>query len=301
MSKPSIEHSVRQKLLDVSISKDVDYNIVLIWYGFERFLYRLSKSRYSDQFILKGAMLFAVWARQPLRPTKDLDLMAYGDASAENIAKVFTEICQTKVDDDGVVFNTNSMAIDAIREDQEYDGQRVKLLAKLGNAKIRLQIDIGFGDAVTPAPEKIHYPVLLESSAISIKAYPKETVIAEKLHAMVILGIANSRMKDFYDIWIMSKQFDFDGSLLTEAISATFERRNTPLPDDLPVAFSEDFSSDTAIIQRWKAFANKLKHSANTPPFNQITTELKGFLMMPLGYAKSQQLLEKRWQSGKWG
>ena len=300
MSKPNIEHSVRQKLLNVSISKDIDYNIVLIWYGLERFLYRLSKSKYSDQFILKGAMLFAVWAKQPLRPTKDLDFMAYGDASTEYLTKVFTEVCQTKVDDDGIVFDTNGMEISQIREDQEYDGQRVKLLAKLGNAKIRLQIDIGFGDAITPAPAAIKYPVLLKSPAVSIKAYPKETVVAEKLHTMVIRGIANSRMKDFYDLWVMSKQFDFDGLLLTEAIAATFVRRKTLLPDGLPLAFTDDFISDTAISQRWKAFVNNLKHSSDTLPLNQIISELKDFLMMPLEYAKSQQLLEKKWQNGKW-
>jgi predicted nucleotidyltransferase component of viral defense system len=300
MNKSNIEHSVRQKLLNVSISKDVDYNIVLIWYGLERFLYRLSKSRYSDQFILKGAMLFAVWAKQPLRPTKDLDLMAYGDASAGYLTKVFTEICQTKVDDDGIVFDTNGLEINEIMEEQEYDGQRVKLLAKLGNAKIRLQIDIGFGDVVTPAPAKIQYPVLLESSVPLIKAYPKETVVAEKLHAMVIRGIANSRMKDFYDLWIMSKQFDFDGSLLTEAIAATFERRKTPLPDDVPVAFTKDFSSDTNISQRWRAFANKLKQSSDTPQLNQIIGELKDFLIVPLQYAKAKKVLNRKWSATKW-
>ena len=300
MNKSNIEHSVRQKLLNVSISKDVDYNIVLIWYGLERFLYRLSKSRYSDQFILKGAMLFAVWAKQPLRPTKDLDLMAYGDASANYLTKVITEICQTNVDDDGIAFDIDSMEINEIREDQEYDGQRVKLLAKLGNAKIRLQIDIGFGDVVTPAPAQIEYPVLLESSVPSIKAYSKETVVAEKFHAMVILGIANSRMKDFYDLWIMSKQFNFDGSLLTEAIAATFERRKTPLPDDLPLALTEDFSGDTTISQRWKAFVNKLKQSADTPPLNQIISEIKEFLFLPLERVKVGQTLDKKWSNHNW-
>jgi predicted nucleotidyltransferase component of viral defense system len=300
MSKANVEHSVRQKLLNVSISKEVDYNIVLIWYGLERFLYRLSMSKYSDQFILKGAMLFAVWTKQPLRPTKDLDLMAYGDASADYLKKTFIEICQTKVDDDGVVFDTDGIEINEIREDQEYSGQRVKLLARLGNAKIGLQIDIGFGDAVTPAPTKIKYPVLIESPVPTIKAYSKETVIAEKLHAMVVLGIANSRMKDFYDLWIMSKQFDFDGSLLTEAITATFERRKTTLSDDLPLALTEDFSSDATISQRWKAFANKLKHSADTPPLNQIINDLKDFLSIPLKYAKTKEPLYKNWKGGHW-
>lgn len=300
MSKSNIEHSVRQKLLNVSLSKDIDYNIVLIWYGLERFLYRLSKSKYSDQFILKGAMLFAVWAKQPFRPTKDLDLMAYGDASAGYLTKVFREICQTKVEDDGIVFDEASIAINEIREDQEYEGQRVKLLAKLGNANIRLQIDIGFGDAVTPAPAKIKYPVLLESSVPSINAYPKETVVAEKLHTMAVRGIANSRMKDFYDLWMISKQFDFDGSLLTNAISATFERRKTPLPDNEPVAFTREFSSDAAISKRWESFVSKLRNSADIPSLNQISGELKEFLMEPLKYVVAKKIFNKKWQNLEW-
>lgn len=155
MRKSNIEQSVRQKLLNIANSKGIDYNIVLIWYGLERFLYRLSKSEYQDYFILKGAMLFSVWAEQPLRPTKDLDLMAYGDASEEYLRKVITEICQTEVEDDGLEFDRASIEINPIREDQEYDGQRIKLLARIGNARIKLQIDIGFGDAITPDPSLI--------------------------------------------------------------------------------------------------------------------------------------------------
>lgn len=300
MTKANIAHSVSQKLLNIAKAREVDYNIVLIWYGLERFLYRLSVSRYADQFILKGAMLFAVWAKQPLRPTKDLDLMAYGDASADYLRKVLTDICNAKVDDDGITFDADSIEINEIREDQDYDGQRIKLLAKLGNAKIGLQIDIGFGDAITPFPSEIEYPVLLESSVPTIKAYSKETVVSEKLHAMVVLGIANSRMKDFFDLWVISKQFDFDGSILTEAITATFERRKTPLPDGLPLAFTDDFSIDPTISQRWKAFANKLNPTADMPPMDHIIGQLKSFLVMPLEYAKTKELLDKKWHYSQW-
>ena len=299
MSKANMPHSVSRKLLNAAKAKGVDYNIVLIWYGLERFLYRLSVSKYSDEFILKGAMLFAVWAKQPLRPTKDLDLMAYGDPSVDYLREVLTEICNTKVDD-AIVFDTDSIEINEIRGDQEYDGQRVKLLAKLGNAKIRLQVDIGFGDAITPVPTEIEYPVLLEFSAPSIKAYPKETVVSEKLHAMVVLGMVNSRMKDFYDLWVMSKRFCFDGSILTEAIAATFERRKTLLPDGPPVAFTEDFSSNPVIRQRWKTFTNKLNIAADIPPMDRIIGQLKNFLMMPLECARTKESLDKKWQDSQW-
>lgn len=300
MNKVNIAHSVSQKLLNVAKARGISHNLVLVWYGLERLLYRLSKSKHSNKFVLKGAMLFAVWTKQPLRPTKDLDLMAYGDASADYLKKVFTEICKAKVENDGIEFDTDSIEINEIRKNQEYQGQRIKLLAKLGKARIRLQIDIGFGDAVTPAPAKIKYPVLLESSAPLIKAYSKETVVAEKFHAMVILGIVNSRMKDFYDIWVMSKQFDFGSLLLTEAIEATFERRKTPLPEDLPMALTKKFSQDTAISQRWKAFANKLNQADNMHSFDQIICDIKDFLLMPLENARHKKLVDKKWQNGKW-
>lgn len=300
MSKSNIEQSVRQRLLNSAKSKDVDYNIVLIWYGLERFLYRLSKSEYRDQFILKGAMLFSVWSKQPLRPTKDLDLMAYGEASEEYLRKVITEICRIAVDDDGIVFDPESIEINPIREDQEHDGQRIKLLAMLGNAKIRLQIDIGFGDAITPKASIIEYPSLLGSGPVMLKAYPKETVIAEKLNAMVVLGIANSRMKDFYDLWMMSKQFEFEGDILTKAIAATFERRNTALGDEIPLALTEEFTRDDAISLRWKNFIYKLRGSKDVPPFEQIISELKVFLLTPLEAAKAGTMLNKKWQSNGW-
>lgn len=300
MSKTNVEQSVRQKLLNIANAKGLDYNIVLIWYGLERFLYRLSKSDYRNHFILKGAMLFSVWAKQPLRPTKDLDLMAYGNASENCLREIFVDVCHTKVEDDGLVFDEASIGIHPIREDQEYAGQRIKLLAKMGNAKIKLQIDIGFGDAITPEPSVINYPTLLGSQPISLKAYPKETVVAEKLNAMVVLGIANSRMKDFFDIWMMSRQLDFDGPTLSKAIMATFERRQTRIPDELPLAFSEDFIENAAIRQRWTHFISKFKLSEDIPQLKQIINDLKGFLLMPLQKASIGDMPNQKWINNQW-
>jgi len=298
--KTNIAHSVSKKLLDISRQRNVDYNIVLIWYCLERFLYRLGKSEYSDRFILKGAMLFAVWTGQPLRATRDLDMTAYGKFNTSNLKSVFTEICSIDVENDGIVFDTDRISIAPIRENQEYQGQRIKLPVSLGNAKIRLQIDIGFGDAVKPAPVRIKYPSLLGFSTPQIKAYSKETVIAEKLHTMIVLGIANSRMKDFYDIWIMSKQFDFDGLHLIEAVTATFKRRKTDLPSELPLSLTEEFSRDDTVKKRWNAFINKIDTVGDKVSLNQVIDQIRDFLIQPLEYVQSGQTFDKKWLKGRW-
>lgn len=175
-------------------------------------------------------MLFAVWADCVYRPTRDLDLLGYGDSSRQTLTKVFQEICLTDVEPDGLVFNASSVRMSEIREDQEYGGYRVQLVAYLANAQINLQIDIGFGDVVRPEAEEIDYPTLLDFPAPRVWAYPRETVVAEKLQAMVDLGIVNTRMKDFYDLWVIASQFSFYGPLLAEAIKATFARRGTQVP-----------------------------------------------------------------------
>jgi predicted nucleotidyltransferase component of viral defense system len=298
--KTNIAHSVGRKLLDISRQRNVDYNIVLIWYCLERFLYRLGKSEYSDKFILKGAMLFAVWTGQPLRATKDLDMTAYGKFNTNNLKSVFTEICSIDVENDGIVFDTDRISIAPIRENQEYQGQRIKLPVSLGNAKIRLQIDIGFGDAVKPAPVRIKYPSLLGFSTPQIRAYSKETVIAEKLHTMIVLGIANSRMKDFYDIWIMSKQFDFDGLHLIEAVTATFKRRKTDLPSELPLSLTEEFSRDDTVKKRWNAFINKIDTVGDKVSLNQVIDQIRDFLIQPLEYVQSGRTFDKKWLKGQW-
>ena len=184
--------------------------LTLTRYAVERFLYRLSRSRHAEKFVLKGAVLFAVWARQPYRPTRDIDLLAWGDSSPDALRSLFQEICTIDVPDDALRFENDSIRISEIREEQDYPGQRVQLTAMLGKARIPLQVDIGFGDAVFPPPAVVRYPTLLDLPAPEIRAYPKEAVIAEKFQAIVALGRGNSRMKDYADLYTMAKDYGFE-------------------------------------------------------------------------------------------
>lgn len=197
----NIGASVRAKLLARSRAEKTDYQILLTRYALERLLYRLSVSNHRDRFVLKGALLFVTWLHDPFRPTRDLDLLGYGANDVETVADTFKAICSTAAPDDGVTFDIKGLTAAPIREDLEYGGVRVQTHAVIDGARISIQVDIGFGDIITPAPVEIDYPVLLDSPAPHLRAYPVETVVAEKFNAMVALGIANSRLKDFYDLW----------------------------------------------------------------------------------------------------
>ena len=253
----SAARSVRQRLLNRSRQTGEDYNLLLTRFGVERLLYRLSRSDQADQFILKGAMLFAVWTGKIHRPTRDLDLLGFGEPSAERLVSIFRSLGQLVVEDDGLRFDADAVTCGPIRDEQAYGGVCVKLLACLGKARISLRVDVGFGDAVTPNAILAQFPTLLGHPAPSIRVYPAETVVAEKLHAMVSLGIANSRMKDFYDLWILLRDFELDRPMLAKAIRATFERRQTPMPTALPVAMGEDFIADPAKQSQWKGFLSR--------------------------------------------
>lgn len=205
-----------------------DFQLVLTRYAIERLLYRLTRTGYAAEFVLKGAMLFRLWADQPHRPTRDLDLLGRGDPSVDRLAAVFRAVCGAAVEDDGLLFDPATVTAGKIKEDQEYEGVRVECVARLGQARIDLQVDVGFGDAVTPGPVTVQYPGLLDLPAPELAAYPRETVVAEKFQAMVMLGIANSRMKDFFDLWVLARSFTFAGPVLAAAIRATFARRKTP-------------------------------------------------------------------------
>jgi len=239
----NLAQSVHHRLLNRAREQGEDFNLVLIRYMLERFLYRLGCSRHKDSFVLKGAMLFAAWTDQPPRPTRDLDLLGIGDSSDEALVRIFREIARTPVEPDGLVFDGDGISISEIREAQDYPGKRIKLPARLGNARLNLQIDVGFGDAVTPEPAEIVYPALLDMPAPRVRAYPCETVIAEKLQALVAFDVAISRMKDFYDMWTLSKQFPFEGASLSAAIAATFNRRSTPIPNGAPTALTSSTTS----------------------------------------------------------
>ena len=290
--------SVRQRLLNIAKREGEVFDLVLTRYALERFLYRLGRSQYHSQFLLKGAMLFAVWGGEPHRPTRDIDLLGFGPSELPLLEKIFRNICQENVEPDGVEFLPDTLRAIEIREDQEYQGVRVQFEARLENAMIPIQVDIGFGDAVTPAPENITYPTVLDFAAPKLRAYPVYTVVAEKFQAMVWLGIANTRMKDFYDIWIIMQKFSFNGQLLAQAIEATFVRRNTLLPASAPLALSKVFSSDAVKQTQWKAFLRKNALQADNLAFADIITALHDFLMPPILTNDTDLKFDAVWSPG---
>ncbi|MBI4777155.1 MAG: nucleotidyl transferase AbiEii/AbiGii toxin family protein [Deltaproteobacteria bacterium] len=303
MSKPTknMAGSVRDRLKALSRERGEDFHLILTRYGLERLLYRLGRSEYAERFVLKGAMLFALWTETVHRPTKDLDLLGYGDVSAPELRTLFERICQVEVEPDGIVFEPNSIRVEDIREDQEYQGRRVKLNGKLGQAKIDLQLDIGFGDVITPEAQEIEYPTLLELPPPRIRAYPKESVVSEKLQAMVFLGMVNSRMKDFYDLWVMSRKFSFAGETLTKAIKATFERRKTAIPEEIPPALSQEFTRDRNKAAQWQAFLNRTGLSDEGKGLPGVIEDLRIFLEPLLVAAKGGRFTFSVWTpEGKW-
>jgi predicted nucleotidyltransferase component of viral defense system len=226
--KKNLPASVKDRLLALAKQRNESFNLLQVRYGVERLLYRLSQSQHADKFLLKGAMLFAVWDEKMHRPTQDVDFLAFGSIKLEDLTKIFQEIAQTPVQPDGLVFEADSIRVEEIREDNAYGGVRVRLVAQLGTGEVPLQIDLGSGDVVTPAPEKAIFPTLLDFPAPHIRTYPVYTVVAEKFEAMVKLGLTNTRMKDFYDLWFLSQRFDFDGAILHKR---PFKR---PLPGEKP-------------------------------------------------------------------
>jgi predicted nucleotidyltransferase component of viral defense system len=272
----NIGASVRARLLTLSKTSGQPFDVLLTRFVLERLLYRLSTSQYAKAFVLKGAMLLATWEANPHRVTRDLDLLGFGDSEAEGMLKVFGEVLAL-ADDDGVVFDLAELKVDQIREELEYGGLRLKTRATLGGARVPVVVDIGFGDAIAPGLEEIEYPALLDFPAPKIRAYARETVIAEKFQAMVMLGRANSRMKDFHDIWVLSRNYAFDGERLAQAIKATFERRKTDIPEVTPDALTQEFANDSAKQQQWRAFVEDV--ASNPGPLTNVCADLETFLM----------------------
>jgi predicted nucleotidyltransferase component of viral defense system len=280
----NIAASVKAKLQNLSKSTQRDFNELLTAFATERFLYRLSKSDYARQFVLKGARLFALWSDKTFRPTRDLDLLGFGDSSPEALRGVIQHICQVSVHPDGLSFDPTTVAVEDIRAEQEYDGQRVKLVAFLDKARIPLQIDIGFGDAITPEPLETDYTLLLDTfPAPHIRVYPRETVIAEKLQAMVFLGQINTRMKDFYDLYTLASEFSFHGPTLCHAIGATFDRRKTAIPKSTPLCFQDEFAQSDNSRALWAGFLSRLNITdPHYSDFTSIVAMLRTFLEPPL-------------------
>jgi predicted nucleotidyltransferase component of viral defense system len=297
--KSNVGHSVFQRLLNHAKENGEDFNLLLSRYGVERLLYRLSISPYSEKFILKGASLFLVWQGKNYRVTRDADLLGYGSPDANRITSIFKELCRISDESvDGVRFMPDTIAVTPIREEHEYDGIRVTLVGMLHQARIPLQVDIGFGDAVTPPAEKIEFPTILDAPAPVIMAYPRYTMVAEKLEAMVRLGIANSRMKDFYDVWLLSSMFEFDGRTICEAVKNTFTRRATKIPEDAPTAFTETFKNDAQKQIQWRAFLRKSNPESFKGSLADIIDDIADFVMPVLEAVSENRFHESVWKDG---
>ena len=302
MTKPAPKNlpaSVRQKLANLARERNVDFGLILVKYGLERILFRLSRSRHRDVFILKGALLFELWTEQRYRPTRDADFLALGDNAPERFAHIFRELCILEVEEDGLRFDAETVEAGRISEGADYEGVRVSLVAYLERAKIPIQIDIGFGDIVTPAPSETGYPTLLEFPGPRLLAYPKETVVAEKLEALVKLGIINTRMKDFYDLEVLSRTFAFEGKILAQAIQNTFQKRGTDLPmSGLPVAFTSEFYDDANKKRQWTAFCVKNKSYIEKAEFKAVVEAIRNFLALPVRTVQEGHSFTKTWKPG---
>jgi len=293
--------SVKSRLLAVSQGRGESFDLTLTSYALERLLYRLSQSPYRDRFVLKGAMVFAIWTKQPHRSTRDLDLLGWGDSAVPSLEVVFREVCSCQVDNDGLQFLPETVRGGDIREEQEYGGVRIHIQALLGKARIPIRINIGFGDAVTPEPEVMVFPTLLDFPAPMLSTYPRETVVAEKFQAIVALGMANSRMKDFFDLWVLANGFEFDGQTLSSAMSATFNRRQTLVPGTIPLGLSDEFSQDGLKQAQWQAFISKGRLAAANVALAEVVSDIRDFLMPPaFAIAASQPFTETWPPKGPW-
>jgi hypothetical protein len=261
MTAKNIGASVRARINNKAKADKVNTQFLLTRYSLERLLYRLAVSEHRDSFLLKGALLFDLWYDVPLRPTRDIDLLGFGMAEIPHLIKVFEDLCAIEVED-GISFDVETIRAEEIRKDANYSGTRVTLIGTIDGAKCTVQVDVGYGDAVTPAPEMATYPVMLEGMpAPELRVYPQYTVIAEKFEAIVSLGMANSRMKDYFDLWVLLRNADLQPAILEQAVEATFKRRDTAMPTEVPTGLSDRFAEDKTRIALWDAFVgrNKLK------------------------------------------
>jgi len=276
--------SFHARLLNLAKSRGDDFNLILNLYALERWLYRLSISEAREHLWLKGAMLFNLWFDSPHRPTRDADFLGFGEIDANALRDMVRKVSAIGTDD-GMEFDPASVTVEEIREEARYGGLRVRVLGHLGKARCPLQLDVGYGDVVTPGAEEADYPTLLDDVPIPhLKVYPRATVVAEKLEAIASLGMANSRMKDYYDLHALALEGAIDTDLLGEAIAATFGRRRTPLPDDLPVGLTAEFAGDVAKQTQWSAFLGKNRLAGLS--LDEVVARISRFVRDPLDRAR---------------
>lgn len=276
--------SIHARLLKRAKARGEDFNLILTRYGLERFLYRLSLMPAREVYWLKGAMLFDLWFDVPHRPTRDADFLGFGPMDTEALAGTMREICDVVVED-GMAFDSESITVEEIREEARYGGLRLRLLGRLGNARCTVQLDVGYGDAVTPGPEEAVYPTLLDDlPPPRLHVYPRAAVVAEKLEAIVSLGMANSRMKDYFDLRALAREGAINTRQMGDAIAATFQRRGTRVPMTLPLGLSDEFARDAAKRAQWKAFLSKNRLEATT--LEEAIEDIRGFVAEPLALAR---------------
>lgn len=293
--------SARQRLYNLAREGGVDYNALLVRFALERLLYRLGESPRAGDFVLKGAMLFAAWTDSPYRLTRDLDLLCFGKVTPASLRESFRQICNTAVSKDGLRFDVEAIRVEEIREQHEYAGFRLTMNVHLGTARIPIQVDIGVGDSVVPEPEMITYPALLDFPPPRLRAYTRESLVAEKTHAIVTLGIANSRMKDFFDLWLLSHLSPFAGTVLLRAVRSTFESRATRIPSDLPVGLSDGFADDNLKRAQWEAFRRRLGGKERSIELPGIVDRLRRFLWPVLHAASGSKGFDEQWDPhGGW-
>jgi predicted nucleotidyltransferase component of viral defense system len=273
--------SVRSRLRHAAHERGEEFDLVLQRYAVERLLVRLARSPYRGRFILKGAMLYVAWGEGASRPTRDLDLLGQGPAELEWVTACFRALCAVEVVEDGLSFLAANVRAEEIRDQTEYGGIRVRFEARLGNVRIPLQVDVGFGDVLVPGSQEVDFPTLLGGPAPRIRAYPRESVIAEKLHAAVLLGDTNTRMKDFYDLFALSRLFAFEGPVLTKGIAATFEQRGMPLA--APPPFAPAFFDQDARASQWRSFLKRSRLDLAPQDFTAVGEALRGFVAPPYG------------------
>ena len=297
MSGRDLGASVRQRLLNQSRREGRPFQELLQYFAMERFLYRLAQSRFADRFILKGALLLTAWRAPISRPTIDIDLAGRTSNDLDHIRSLIVELCGAEAALDGIEFDSSSVEANRIAEDADYEGVRVRFRATVARAHIPMQIDIGFGDIIVPEPTEVSYPTLLDFPAPALWAYPKETVIAEKLEALTALGLLNSRMKDYYDLALLSRIYPFDSRRVVDAILGTFGHRATRIEAE-PVGLTAAFYSDPGKATQWRAFLRRNRFPEEPGGFQALVSEVREFVSAPLSTAAGEKPFQGRWRPG---
>lgn len=296
----NIPASIHRRLLNLAHEGSRPFNELVQYYAIERFLYRFSQTPHAEHFVLKGAQMLRVWAERLTRPTMDIDMMGRAENSIDNLVRIVRDCLEVECENDGITFDAESIRADEIIKDSKYHGVRVIVRGTIGTIQLRVQIDFGFGDKVVPGPTWVELSDTLNMGVPRLLGYSPESSIAEKFQAMVSLDIINTRIKDFYDIWTLSHERSFNGEILKKAIIATFERRKTELPKEIPLALSDAFSQEPDKEKLWRAFLRKGRLSAEGKSLAEVVKELEHFLMPPTLAAANKHDFTLTWSDGNW-